>query len=318
MKDSFDTARLIALDWGTSSLRAMLLGPDGNLLAQRDAPCGVMQVTNGDFAGVFAATVGDWQARSPGLPMIASGMIGSAQGWREAPYCRGLAGAAELATTLLQIPVADDRVLHVVPGVALTEPRAEVMRGEETQVVGATVLDAALADRSRLVLPGTHSKWITVEGGRIVQCQTFMTGELFAVLRQHSILGRLFSADDQYSADSSGAFDSAVETARDAKEGVAPLLFSARAKVLLGQLPRSQSLEYLSGLLIGDEIRAALGGETTRLAVIGDAALCGRYRRAMRHFGMGDVQEIRDAARIGLWRIAVEAGLVVQECPTLA
>ncbi len=309
-------ARLIALDWGTSSLRAMLLGDGGELLDARDAPLGIMQIGAGGFEAAYRSVVGDWMVGTGAekLPAIAAGMVGSAQGWLEAPYCRGTAGAPELAQQLARVMLSDGTALHLVPGVSMTEPRAEVMRGEETQVVGALTLLPHLRREAMLVLPGTHSKWIRLEDGCIQECQTYMTGELFAVLRQHSILGRFANANDPMEADEAAdhAFDTGVEAARGSVNGIAPLLFSARAKVLLGQLPRSASLAYLSGLLIGDELRSALGVgvPTASLAMIGDARLCARYRRAARQFDIADVPEIENATRAGLWAIASEAGLV--------
>lgn len=317
---NISAARLIALDWGTSSLRAMLLGDGGELLDSRDAPLGIMQIGAGGFEAAYRSVVGDWMEGTGAskLPAIAAGMVGSAQGWLEAPYCRGTAGAPELAQQLARVMLSDGTALHLVPGVSMTEPRAEVMRGEETQVVGALTLFPQLRREAMLVLPGTHSKWIRLEDGCIHECQTYVTGEMFAVLRQHSILGRF--ADASKPADAGGeadeaadhAFDTGVEAARGSVNGIAPLLFSARAKVLLGQLPKSASLAYLSGLLIGDELRSALsvGVPTASLAMIGDARLCARYRRAARQFGIADVPEIENATRAGLWAIASEAGLV--------
>lgn len=303
------TPRLIALDWGTSSLRAFLLGADGTVLERRAERLGIMQTPPDGFPASFAQIAGAWRRRWPHLPAIAAGMIGSAQGWAQAPYRRNAAGAAEMAESLISVPSGDGGVLHIVPGLAMDTPRAEVMRGEETQIIGALTIDPGLA-RGRLLLPGTHSKWAVLADGRIAGFATFMTGELFAVLRGHSILGRL---QGDLPPDESG-FDAGVTTARDG-DGLAALLFSARAQVLLGTLPAAASLPYLSGLLIGDEIRGALaaGHGAGRLALVGDAALCARYRRALSHFGITDVPAIEGAAEAGLWRIACLAGLVIPE-----
>lgn len=305
-------ARLIAVDWGTSSLRAMLLGEDAALLDARTAPLGIMQIDEGGFEAAHRSVVGDWLAESK-LPAIAAGMVGSAQGWLEAPYCEGTASARELAARLAKVALADGELLHLVPGVSLTEPRAEVMRGEETQVVGALTLFPQLRRQAVFVLPGTHCKWIRVEDGCIRECQTFMTGELFAVLREHSILGRFAGADEAQAKETdekNAAFDTGVEVARTSAGGISPLLFSARAKALLGQLPKTASLAYLSGVLIGDELRNALAYPISSVVMIGDARLCARYRRAARQFGVSDMPEIENATRAGLWAIAREAGLV--------
>ncbi len=308
--NAIDAARLIALDWGTSSLRAFLLGDQGIVLEQRAAPLGVMHVPPGGFPDAFKQVAGDWRRAAPGLPAIASGMVGSTQGWREAPYCEGAAGPAQMAAGLLEIPLEDGGSVHIVPGISIDGPRPEVMRGEETQIFGALALRPALRDGVRLLLPGTHSKWVDLSDGCIAGFQTFMTGELFAILRDHSILGRFAREGAARTLSDEAAFDDGVASARESKDGIAPLLFSARARVLLGALPGSASLDYLSGLLIGDELRCALAMSTPRIAMIGEAGLGARYRRALAGFGIYDVPEIDGAAPAGLWCIASEAGLI--------
>ncbi|MCK8787216.1 2-dehydro-3-deoxygalactonokinase [Roseomonas sp. NAR14] len=325
-----DAPRLIALDWGTTALRAFLLGAGGRVLDRRAAPRGLLQVPPGGFAAVLAEILGDW--RRPGLPALAAGMVGSAQGWREVPYHRGPAGLADLAAGLLPVPEKGpegEAVLRIVPGILLDgappEVMPEVMRGEETQVMGALALEPGLRAAARIVLPGTHSKWVAVRDGRITSFRTYMTGELFAVLRAHSILGRALapSAQPAGAADEEeawAAFDRGVDAARAGKAGLAPLLFSARTLVLAGALPAAASLDYLSGLLIGDELRAALpvGEPGIPLALIGDPALCRRYRRAFARLGLPGThagtpdgpREIAGATEAGLWHTALAAGLV--------
>src|SRR5215207_8779881 len=180
--------RLIALDWGTSSLRAYLLGDEGAVIERRAEPWGILQRPDTDFQTTFHSMTGDWRQRHSGLPVVASGMIGSAQGWVEAPYVRAPAGVADVAGALTPVPGA---ALHIVPGIAQHAPSPDVMRGEETQLFGALAGRSDLAERASFVFPGTHSKWVRVVGGRVHGFTTFMTGELFAVLRAHSILGRL-------------------------------------------------------------------------------------------------------------------------------
>lgn len=303
------TPLLIALDWGTSSLRAFLMGADGNVLERHSQPLGIMQTQPDGFAAAFALVAGPWLARWPHLPAIASGMIGSTQGWVETPYCRNATGAAEIAENLVTISVGNSSFLHIVPGLARDAPQAEVMRGEETQILGALAIAPDLAD-SQLLLPGTHSKWACLAAARITNFATFMTGELFALLCTHSILGRL---QNDLPLDETG-FETGVTAARDG-DGISSLLFSARARVLLGSLPAASSLPYLSGLLIGDEIRSALaaGYGNGKLAMIGDPVLCARYRRALTLFGIRDIPTIEGAAEAGLWLIACQAGLIVPD-----
>lgn len=295
-------ATLIALDWGTSSLRAWLLGPGGAVLESTRAPLGLMQVEGRAFAAAFDTVAGGWRARAPHLPALASGMIGAAQGWVEAAYIACPAGPEELGRQLAAVP---ERGLFIVPGVLQRHP-ANVMRGEETQIFGALALRPDLA-HARIVLPGTHSKWVTLEAGRITGFDTWMTGELFAVLRTHSILGR-FAGESVAPEAAACAFAEGVRAAQAAGRA-SGLYFSARARVLAGDLAPGAALDYLSGLLIGEEIAAALQ-PGDRPVLIGDPALCARYRAALGHFGAEVAAEIPEAAVAGLWQVALAAGLV--------
>ena len=182
--------RLLALDWGTSVLRAYLLGDDGAVLEERRKPWGIMRLPEGGFVGALQGIAGDWRAAAPGLSTIACGMVGSVQGLCEAPYARCPAGGEALASALLAVDVVAGWRMHIVPGVRRDGERPDVMRGEETQVMGVLARAPQFASRATLVMPGTHSKWVQVQEGRIVDFQTYMTGELFAVLSEHSILGR--------------------------------------------------------------------------------------------------------------------------------
>ncbi|CAN5898846.1 2-dehydro-3-deoxygalactonokinase [soil metagenome] len=296
---------LIALDWGTSSLRASLVGDDGRVLDTRIEPWGIMQLPHGDFASAYDAITAEWVGYD--VRTIAAGMIGSANGWLTAPYCPAPAGADDLAAALTVVPGVS---LSIVPGVATYGDRPDVMRGEETQVVGALALHPHLAAHSVVVLPGTHSKWVQVIDGRIRDFTTYMTGELFAVLRDHSILGRLAVAAPDDNAERTEVFARGVLAAQDAPGGLAPLLFSARALVLANRLAANACMEYLSGLLIGDELRCGLLRDGRPAALVGDGALCERYASALQLLGISDVQVMVGAADAGLWSIACRAGLV--------
>lgn len=303
---------LVTLDWGTTSLRAHLLGADGAVLDRRTEPWGIMQVPGRDFATVFDRVTGEWRAANPELKAIASGMIGSSHGWMEAPYCSAPAGVAELTSALMRVPGVP---LFIVPGVALRVEHSNVMRGEETQVIGALATRPELSSRSVLVLPGTHAKWVQVADSRIVNFESYMTGELFAVLRTHSILGRFASSTEEGDRDqveSGEAFRRGVRAARDSQRGMAPLLFSTRALVLLGQLEAEDSLEYLSGLLIGEEVRCGLLAFARPHALVGDAALCALYATALKVFGFDTPLVIASAAEAGLWEIGERASLDVR------
>jgi 2-dehydro-3-deoxygalactonokinase len=161
-----------------------------------------------------------------------------------------------------------------------------------------------------LIFPGTHSKWVHVRDEKISSFSTYMTGELFAVLRNHSILGRLAGDSAAPASDAAAhAFALGVRAARDSRRGTEALLFSARSRVLLGDMPADVSLEYLSGILIGGELRSALADERKPAALVGDLTLCTRYANALAAFGVTKVPVIEDAAPAGLWAIAVAAGL---------
>lgn len=302
-------ARLIALDWGTSSLRAYRLGADGAVRDTRQRPWGILHLPDGGFATALSGIAGDWIDAAPALPLLACGMVGSAQGWVPVPYVDAPVDAAALASGLRAVDIGAGRGLHIVPGVRRPGERPDVMRGEETQIVGALAAVPPLAARSRLLLPGTHSKWVEVEAGRITAFRTYMTGELYAVLQAHSILGR--PACDAGAVADDAAFDRGVAAAQGT-EPLAALLFSARTLVLDGRLPAAHSLDYLSGLLIGDELRSALrdADDGVPMALIGEPALGARYRRALAAFGRSEMADIDQAAPAGLWTLAVAAGLV--------
>ena len=314
------TPSLIGLDWGSTSLRAYMFASDGAVLDQRSTPLGVLNVENRDFAGARTRTIGEWLAQAPGLPLIASGMIGSTVGWRDVPYVACPAGPADIALALAaqRRSAAADGML-IVPGLNVTRgPRPDVMRGEETQLIGALTRYPHLASGARVVMPGTHSKWVSVASDQIGGFTTYMTGELFAVLRDHSILGRPASAVGATAGARravGAAFERGVGVAREAEPpGVAAQLFTARTRVLAGEIGAADSLDYLSGLLIGDEIRSGLAAQPLiagePLALIGEAALVALYARALESYGIRNPLVIEDAATAGLWRLAVAAGIV--------
>jgi len=286
---------MIAVDWGTSSLRAHRLGPDGKVLEKREAPLGILQIQGGDFAAALESQAGDWEAAGE-TTILMSGMIGSRQGWSEASYVECPAGAADLARRLH--PVAwRGKTLRIVPGlVDRSGGVPDVMRGEETQLVGA--LPALGPGRHTICLPGTHSKWVRVEDGRIAGFRTHMTGEVFAVLKQHSILGRLMSEGP----DDDAAFGAGVDRAREAG-GLLHHLFGARTRGLFDELPAASLSSYLSGLLIGHEL-AAEDARAATVHVLGAPHLARRYLQALERLGRSAAALDPDAAAAGLFRIA--------------
>lgn len=298
-------ARLIALDWGSTRLRVFLLGEGGDVLQTRQSDDGAATLKGAaQYAGALAALVGDWRADHPGVPLLACGMVGSQYGWREAPYVRCPADAAALAAQVLKL----DEHLSIVPGLVDDTAQPDVMRGEETQIVGALALHPELADDACLVLPGTHAKWARVQAGRVTGFATHMTGELFALLRQHSVLARLMPADGS-SPPSPEAFLCGVDAARE-DGGLAHQLFAVRTLGLFRQLAPEQLPDYLSGLLIGHEIASELNSATQRLALIGDPALCARYAQALARFGQPAPLLLDNTAPAGLWRLAQSKSLI--------
>lgn len=309
---------LIGLDWGTTAMRAYLFDTNGQVVDSRTSSDGIMQLPQaGGFDAAFDAACGDWLDASPALPVIAAGMVGSAQGWREAPYVDAPADASALVAGIMRVPTARGVCLHIVPGVIERSELPNVMRGEETQIVGALSSDAIAGSARTLVgLPGTHAKWAVVSGERIESFHTFMTGELYAALREHTILGRTMVEPP---APDTEAFLRGVTVAQHAhRAGLLATIFSTRTLGLTGTLSNEQQPDYLSGLLIGHELcgvaallesrGAALAREAPRL--IGNAALCERYRLALAEFGCGRASIVKAAAENGLWRIATQAGLV--------
>ena len=298
---------LIAIDWGTSAARAYRLGADGRVQERRNVPLGIKHVRDRHFEAALGKLIGDWQAMA--APKIACGMIGSRQGWVEVPYVDCPASLTALADRVVQAP---QDALAIVPGVATRDAAGipDVMRGEETQLLGALGSD----ERGVLaVLPGTHSKWARVEHGRIVDFTTFMTGELFGVLIDHPMLGRLAGHEPgQFARD---GFARGV--ARGLDEGaLAHDIFGARTLSLTGSLRSEEVADWLSGLLIGREIRAArawalrTGIDTARVRIIGSDALVERYELALADAGMLSERGADDAAAHGLLRIAQRAGIV--------
>jgi 2-dehydro-3-deoxygalactonokinase len=307
-------AALIAIDWGTTSARAYRLNAGGHVVGERSAHLGITQVSDGAFDRALSALIGDW-ADEP-APRIACGMIGSRQGWVEAPYRECPVALDSLAAGVIAAPGGR---LGIVPGATCTHASGvpDVMRGEETQILGA-VGSGPAAGRvpDVLVLPGTHSKWARVADGRIETFATFLTGECYAVLKDHSILGRLMTAAPAPPADAAAAFE------RGVREGLSPGasllhdLFGARTLPLFDRLPKAATADYLSGLLIGHEIRegrawlAAAGIACAQAMLIGAPLLVERYADALRLAGIDSVAGPADAAARGLWRVAQRAGLV--------
>ncbi|PUB29981.1 2-keto-3-deoxygalactonate kinase [Promicromonospora sp. AC04] len=309
-------AALVALDWGTTTFRAWLLDGTGSVLDSVRTADGALTVSErtdsararaAAFEATFAWLCRPWLDEHPGIPVLCAGMAGSNHGWAEAGYLDVPAELSGLADRLTVVP-AGDSVVHIVPGLRDAGPDPDVMRGEEVQLVGAL---ATAADRPEtVVLPGTHSKWVRLDGDRVTGFTTAMTGELYGLLMRDSILARLATGEVGPKASAAFARGLEAEAAHGDERGLSALLFTARPLVLAGRLGSAEVADYVSGLLIGAEVRHALRGDPA--AVV---ALCGppstedRYRLALERGGVSVRIVEEDAAVHGLWRIALDAGL---------
>lgn len=278
---------LIAVDWGTSNRRAWRLNRAGEVLDARHDGAGLLAVKDGRFAQSLQDLIGDWLTQAPGVPILMAGMVGSKRGWVEAPYLHAPLDLATLSQRLHPVAELAGCPVRVVPGVCVaSDDRApDVMRGEETQIYGALVLTGR--NSAVLLLPGTHAKWASVDTGVLRGFRTYMTGELFNLLRTHSILGQLMQGDVPVEE----TFLQGVQVSRQAAAGgLLHDLFSVRTLGLSGRLPPSAGASYLSGLLIGAEIADACRhfrpapGES--ILAVGSSELSALYRTAAAEFGL--------------------------------
>ena len=279
---------LLAVDWGTSSLRGALLTADGQVQDERRFERGILTVQPGQFAPVFQQCFGDWM--QPGTLCLMSGMVGSRQGWQEAPYCPCPAGFADLVAHLHWL---EPGRLAIVPGLSQAARGAEppdVMRGEETQVFGA--LSLLGLDSARVVHPGTHSKWVRAEGGRITGFSTWMTGEFYALLRHQSLLARTLPAEEP--GPDAPAFEAGVRRALDGA-GLLHAVFGVRTLSLFDGLAAEALPSYLSGLLVGEELRCQSLTPGEEVVLVGADKLTARYSQALALLGV-QARTVGDAA----------------------
>jgi len=271
------TKPFIALDWGTTSFRAYRVSAQGEITDQTAAPEGIMAVMDGKFEDVLEHHIGAWDKT---LPIIASGMVTSRQGWVECPYLDCPAGADELAKAITLHTTTSGRKVHFITGLHhnSTSITHDVLRGEETQVIGSLKNGA-----THFVTPGTHSKIIAVENSRIASFATYMTGETFGLYRNHSILGRLMAGD----APDEATFKQGVEKAFADPAGILHLLFSTRTLGLFNAIKPESLSSYLSGLLIGQEVAHATKhhSKTANYQVLGSAAVGANYVAALKMAG---------------------------------
>lgn len=301
-----------AIDWGTTRLRAWLFSRDGRVLAERRGDDGLITARKAGFSQVLEGHLAGMGAPAD-LPVIMCGMVGSRQGWIEAPYVEVPAGLGAILEQAARIG-ANGRDIRIVPGLAQDLPDApDVMRGEETQLAGAGL---AASGRQLVCMPGTHCKWVEIADGCVTGFRTWPTGELFSVLAGHSILRHslgetpaLVSADDPF-------FRHWCANALQDGGDIAARLFSIRAAGLLQGLTAEQAAACLSGLLIGGEIASAMRRYETGdapVVLVASGAMGRLYGAAL---GLAGLRvrpvDADEAVRAGLFSAALHNGMMAQ------
>jgi len=272
----------VAIDWGSTSFRAYRF-EHTKVIDQIEASCGIKTVLSqhdGNFASVLEQQVGSWL--NPGDDVLLSGMITSANGWIETPYIPCPLQCEDICKHLTQHSDSN-RTLYFVPGVSQFNPHADVMRGEEVQILGLQT-DSSNNASQLVVMPGTHSKWALMQEQQLRHFTTMITGELFSTLVNHTLIGAFANEDDWCDK----TFLDAVELGYQ-DTNIISKLFSARSSVLLNTMQKSEVSAYLSGLLIGSEIREGLAiadQQSPPLTIIGSQALTKKYLTASRHLGI--------------------------------
>lgn len=296
---------LLAVDWGTSSFRLMHLGADGDLINQISSSKGISKLSVEEMEPYLLEQINTLNPELLSSPIIMCGMIGSAIGWQEVAYAPCPTDPSGLASQLERLNVESVNA-YIVPGLNTVSPLGlpDVMRGEETQVVG-WLAQASEADKkdSILCLPGTHAKWVQISEGKVENFNTALTGELFAVLKENSILAR--GEQEQNDA----AFALGLEASKKSP-ALAHLLFSTRAGMLAGNFKAEHSASYLSGLVIGSDVGGALAAiETDTVHLIGGSALAALYEKAIEAYGAKvEILEGDVASAKGLFQLYQASG----------
>ena len=286
---------MIAINWGTSNFRAYKLDAAGNIDAERSSGRGAVHVPPGGFLDALMDEVGAWIRRGE-TRVLMSGMVGARNGWKEAPYISVPAAFDQVVDGVIRVEV-DSLDVRIVPGLIGADECEvpDVLRGEETEILGCK---GELAGDTHLCLPGTHTKWVRMESGSIAAFSTSMTGDLYKAIREGTILRTCTQQEPSDGA----AFLRGAARSKQAGD-LAHHLFGIRTLVLTGGIEESSASSYLSGLLIGHEVKArARAGD--RVHLIGDPALCALYSSALHESGVNASVEPAGAALRGLVRIA--------------
>lgn len=282
-----NNAWCVAIDWGTTSLRAYVLDSQGDVLAEHSSDLGILK--SQDFSATLSAICLPWDATHGQLPCFASGMIGSKQGWVDAGYLATPCGFDAVASAACDVSELAGRRFWIMPGlrhIDTATKTSDVMRGEETQVFGAGISNGLV------VLPGTHSKWVKVVDSQIESFKTFMTGEAYSLFRHQSILAKLMPEQSNNASFDHDAFEQGVRRSMNAPNEILHHLFSVRTHGLFNELSPVAQADFLSGVLIGSEIaggRELYTAAQSEITLIGDPALLTRYQIALEIAGMTGV-----------------------------
>lgn len=294
-------ANWVAVDWGTSNVRAWGLDAAGAIVFARASDQGMGTLARGDYPRVLSELIGP-DPLPAGTDVLICGMAGARQGWREAAYLEVPADLGAIATGAVVPEGVEGRLnVRILPGLCQREAGHEdVMRGEETQLLGLATLHPGFA--GAVIMPGTHSKWAMLEGRTVTRFSTAMTGELYALIRQHTVLRHSLAKVDDPAAQAEG-FAAGSAEGFDAPETLLNRLFRVRAASLLSGTSDSWNAGYLSGLLIGAEIgghRSWLSGASD-IPLIGGGTLCGLYAQVLQRAGLrGTVVDATEATLAGL------------------
>jgi len=296
-----DATALIGIDWGTSRQRAYRIGQHGRLLESRSRDLGLSAVRSQSFDAALQPLISDWLKRDADIPVLMCGMIGSRNGWAEAPYCDCPFGINALSRSVVEVS-SQGRTVHIVGGGHVTDTSShhDVMRGEETQFLGLE----EKGGRRLAIAPGTHSKWALLEGGRIASFRTYMTGEVFALLKEHSTLGWLMPDGKAATHDMTAFADGVRDAATD--RDMLHALFNVRTSGLFRPECTDALSSYLSGLLIGYEVSGAMKLHSAEpVTVIAAPQLAQLYDRALAVLGFrgARIDDVDQVTARGLWRI---------------
>jgi len=280
-------AALAVADWGTSSFRIWLLDKSGKVLSERRSAEGMQSLDRDAFAPALAAHLSAFAEEYGPLkgqfPVMVCGMAGSRQGWYEAPYAAAPVHLADLPDRAVTAPGLETADVRILPGIARkSEDRPDVMRGEETQLMGLC-LDRGIT--GTVIMPGTHSKWVTLEGGEVADFATAMTGELFAVIAGHSILRHSLQGEKPSSSPSSAGFQRGLDRAINDGGGLSKGLFALRGEDLLLGRKGTDLADELSGLLIGVETADMLrSGNPGHVTLVASGPVADLYAEALKRF----------------------------------